>query len=568
MNNKSLLKNKKNFTNILQISFYFVLFWCLIGFICIPLLNTVGLSFKIKSGFGIQNYRNYFNLKNNMKVIENTLFLGISTVIVCGIVGTSLAFYMNFIKIKHRKLIHSILLSPMMVPGVILVISFIQIYGESGLVTKSIQIILGLKNVPFNFTGLGAILFIHACTQYVYFYLNVSVSLKYVDYSTIEAARGFGASKRKIFTSILIPKILPALLSSTMVTFISGSSSFSAPILLGGRYKVLSTQIMLSKANNYMSLASMQVVVLMIMGLSVMPISRYYENKFSEESSIRAVPISQQKIESPILRWVANVFVGCIIIMIVIPIAAIFFFSFVKSSSMMVDIFPREFGLDNYIKIFTKEGILKPFLNSINMSIITVLIGLGISLPAAYLITKRKNNLNRIAELIIMLPWAMPASTIAINLINTFNTKNIFMFNQVLIGTYWILPIGYIITSLPLLMRTNMIALESFNIALEHASRSLGAGIIHTFARVIAPIVLPAIISGGALIFIRTLGEHTMSALLYGIHNKPISIAMVNAMQEYDIGLSMAYGAMIIMICFVTMTLIFNINKGKYDEVI
>lgn len=402
----------------------------------------------------------------------------------------------------------------------------------------------------------------------MYFYLNVSVSLKYVDYSSIEAARGLGASKRKIFTSILIPQILPALLSSTMVTFISGSSSFSAPILLGGRYKVLSTQIMLSKVNNYMNLASMQVVILMIMGFSIMLITRYYENKCSIESSVRAVPIPQQKIKSPVLKWAANIFVGYTIIMIVIPIAAIFFLSFAKSSSMMVDIFPKEFGLDNYIKMFTKEGVFKPFLNSISMSLIAVFIGLGISLPTAYLITKRKNNLNRMVELIIMLPWAMPASTVAINLINTFNRKNIFIFNQVLIGTYWILPIGYIIAALPLLMRTNIIAFESFNITLEHASRSLGAGAIHTFTKVISPIVLPAIISGGALIFIRSLGEHTMSALLYGIHNKPISIAMVNAMQEYDIGLSMAYGVMTILICFTAMTLIFNLNKGKYDGVI
>lgn len=565
MKSTRVSETKHLYWSILQGCFYFVLFWCLIGFIIVPMLNTFIQSFWTESGFGIENYIYYFALKNNLIVMTNTIFLGTTTVIMCGIVGTSLALYMSFIKVKYRKLIHIILLSPMMVPGVIIVIAFIQLYGESGLITKSIQILLGLKNIPFHISGFGGILFVHTYTQYVYFYLNVSISLKYVDYSTIEAARGLGANRRKLLTSVLLPAILPALLSSSIITFISGISSFSAPNLIGGRYRVLSTQIMISKANNYINLASMQVVILMLMGVSAMLLIRYYEYKHAQESFVRAIPISQQVIGSFILRWSVNILIAFTIILIVVPIAAIFFLSFVKSSSMMIDIFPKDFDFSNYNNMFAKKRVLKPFINSINMSVMTVFTGLGISLPVAYLATKRTNKLNRIAEVLIMLPLAMPASTIAINLINAFNKNNFFIFNQVLIGTYWILPVSYIITSLPLLMRSNIIALESFNTTLEHASRSLGAGTIHTFFKVTVPIVLPAIISGGALVFIRTLGEYTISALLYGVHNKPISIAMVNAMQEYDIGLSMAYGVMTILICFFAMILLFRIDKEKYE---
>lgn len=564
MRNTSLLKNKIIYSTILKICCYFILFWCLIGFIVIPMLNTISLSFETESGSSIKNYVDYFSLENNLNVIKNTLFLGILTAFLCGIIGTSLAFYMNFVKVKRGKLIHTIFLSPMMLPGVIIVIAFIQLYGESGLITKSIQLLLGLENIPFHFSGLAGILFVHAYTQYVYFYLNVSIALKYVDYSTIDAARGLGASKIKIFTSILFPAILPAVLSSTIITFISGISSFSAPNLIGGRYRVLSTQIMISKANNYMNLASMQVVILMLMGLSAMLLIRYYEMKCAQESTIRAVPISKQKIESPLLSAIVNISIGTTLFLIVVPILAIFFLSFAKSSSMMMDIFPKEFGLFNYKNLFTKKRVLKPFINSISMSMIGVTVGLGISLPVAYLTTKKENKINRIAELLVMLPLSMPVSTIAINLINSFNTKNLFTFNHILIGTYWILPVAYIITSLPLFMRTNIVAFESFNTTLEHASRSLGAGPIYTFTKITTPIVSPAIVSGGALGFIRILGEYTMSALLYGVHNRPISIAMVNAMQEYDIGLSMAYGVITILICFLAMTLILKLDKEKY----
>lgn len=114
------------------------------------------------------------------------------------------------------------------------------------------------------------------------------------------------------------------------------------------------------------------------------------------------------------------------------------------------------------------------------------------------------------------------------------------------------------------MIRTNTLAMESFNINLEHASRGLGAGPIKTFLRITAPAVMPAIISSGALVFIRSIGEYTVSALLYGIHNRPISIAMVTAMQEYEIELSMAYGSLTILICFIAMFLVMNLYKEKY----
>jgi len=551
------LIDKINIKKIATILFYIVAFTLILGYIIIPLLNTIKSSFNTQDGYNINNYTQYFANKSNLIVVNNTFFLGIMTVLICGIIGTILAFYTSLVDIKNKKLLLTLLLSPMMVPGVIIVISFIQLYGESGIITKAIQIFFGLENIPFKFNGIKGILFVHAYTQYVYFYLNVSVALKYLDASTIEAARSFGASKVKIFFTIILPSILPAILSSSIVTFISGISSFSAPNLIGGKFRVLSTQILLSKANNHMHIASVQVVILLIMGLSMLLLIRYYEKKYSMAESLRRVSLKPIRLNNKLTKFSLNLLIITIVTLILLPIIAIFVLSFVKPGSWMVEIFPKEYSLGNYIKLTTKPRVLQPFKNSIFMSIVTVLAGVAISLPIAFIISKKKSNLNSLLEVTAMLPWAMPASTIAINLINAFNVKNVFAFNQVLIGRYWILPIAYIITIVPLMLRTNLIALYKFNNDLEDASKSLGAGSIRTFFKITVPIIMPAVISGASVAFIRTLGEYTMSALLYGVSNRPLSIAMVNAMQEFDIGLSMAYGVITILIC-TTVTALLN----------
>ncbi|WP_227830297.1 MULTISPECIES: ABC transporter permease [unclassified Clostridioides] len=534
------------------------------GYIIVPIGNTFAQAFQGKGGYSFEVFKEYFSNTNNLRVVSNTIILGLGSVLVCGIMGISLALYMTFACDKHKKIIHILLLSPMMIPGVIMVIACIQLYGESGIVTKSIEILLSFINKPYDFSGLKGILFVVAYTQYVYFYLNVYVALKYVDYSTVEAAKGMGASRLRVFFDVIWPVITPAVITSTIITFASGISSFSAPNLIGGGFKVLSTQIVRSKANNHMDIASVQVIILLLMGISFMILLQYYGKKYGVVSSLKSQSYKVDNRKKDIFTFVCKIIIEIQIIMIMLPIITIVYLSFVSTHSIMTTIFPRDFTLENYQMIFQKSRVLQPILNSLKMSLMAVVVGLIITVPVSYLVIKKDTTYNRLAKFIIMLPWSMPASAIAVNLINTFNQKSIFAFNESLIGGFYILPIAYTIYALPLLFSSNEVAMKSINLGLEESSRSLGAGRIKTFYNVIIPNMMPGIISGAILVFIRTIGEYTMSALLYGVYNRPISISIVTNMQEFKIGVSMAYGVLVIGICYIALGIIFKLDRKRF----
>ena len=560
MINKKEVTYKKIFSSLLYIS----LFWILIGFIVIPAFNTIKQAFTSDGSFSTSVITNYLSNKNNLRVIYNTLILGFGSVIVCGVMGIALAMYMTFICDKYKKIIHILLLTPMMIPGVIMVIACIQLYGETGIVTKAIEILFPFINNIYEFRGFKGILFVIAYTQYVYFYLNVYIALKYVDYSTVEAARGMGASKLRVFIDVILPVITPAIITSTIVTFASGISSYSAPNLIGGGFKVLSTQIVKSKSNNYMDVASVQVIILLLIGVSFMLLMQYYGKKYGVVSSLKAQSFKFTNKNKSLFTLLCNILIGIQIIMIILPIIAIIYLSFVSTHSIMTEIFPRDFTLENYTMIFEKTRVLKPIINSIKMSLMAVIAGLIITVPVSYLVVKNNNKYNNIAKFMIMLPWSMPASVIAVNLINTFNVPNIFSFGETLIGGFYILPIAYTISALPLLFSSNEVAISSVNLGLEEASRSLGAGSFKTFYKIIIPNMMPGIIAGAILVFIRTIGEYTMSALLYGVYNRPISISIVTSMQEFKIGVSMAYGVLIIGICCVALGIVLKLDKKRF----
>lgn len=541
-----LTKIKDYTSKIMQWSIIGAVLWVLVGYILMPTLRTVYLSLQEAGTFTLIHYQAFFANPANLKVLKNTIGLGLATVVVCGIIGTTLAFITTYFEFPFKRLFNKLLLTPVMVPGIIIVLAFLQLYGESGMISKSLQMLWGLEKPPIRLSGFWGILFVHAYTQYVYFFMNVSLAIKHIDYSVIEAAKNLGAGRLHIFRTIIFPFIKPALIASTVITFITAIGSFSAPSLIGDGYRVLTTQMLFAKSNNRMDIASVQVVLLSMMAMIFLGLCRYYEKKSVFKASVKGTPMPTIKLRK---TWEKGLFMtvsSLLILFMLLPIFTIFILSFVTPGSWLVDIFPKEYALDNYIKIFTKSRTLAPFLNSLKMSLGAVGMGILVSVPCAYMIVKTKLKIRGLVEVLAMLPLALPASAIAVNLINAFNKPNLFAFNQNLVGGVLILPIAYFVGILPLMLRSTHLSLASLNDSYEEASRSLGASRSQTFRKITLPIIKPGILSGASLGFIRCVGEYTSSAYLYGIRNKPIAIAMVNGVFEYEIGLAMAYGVLVI----------------------
>ncbi len=544
---------------VLSILFYACLFFLLAGYIVFPMFNTVAQAFWGKDGFTLSVFRDYVGNPNNLRVVKNTALVGVGAVLCCGVVGTALAVYMALRGVKGKRFLHILLLSPMMIPGVIIVIAFVQLYGESGVVTKGLELLLGLDAPPFRFSGLGGILFVITYTQYVYFYMNVSIAMKYVDYSAAEAARSLGAGRWRIFRDVLLPTMRPALITSAMMTFAAGVGAFSAPNLIGGGFKVLSTQIVRSKANNYIDVASVQVLTLLVMSLSVMLLLQYYKRRCTYVRTVRATAVMPSRART---AWgaAADALVWIQMLLIVVPVLGITYMAFNTTHTIMTDIFPHAFTLENFSSVFRSARFLKPLTNSLRMSLMAVCAGLLLTVPVSYIAWRKRDSWSRAAKAVMLLPWCMPVSVIGVNLINAFNVKSVFAFGHALIGGFYILPVAYTVISLPLLLNANDTAMDSFNPALADASHSLGAGALSTVMRVVLPNIAPGIAAGGILAFIRTMGEYTVSALLYGVYNRPISISMVLNLGEFNIGVSMAYGVIVIGMSCAALALLLKLD--------
>src|SRR5690606_20052731 len=98
------------------------------GLVLYPSLRTLLVSLTTDQGFfSLINYQYIFTTEGSLDAIRNTLWMGILTVLICGFIGTFLAFFVHFFDFPFKGFLDKLLLLPLVLPGIIIVFAFVQL---------------------------------------------------------------------------------------------------------------------------------------------------------------------------------------------------------------------------------------------------------------------------------------------------------------------------------------------------------------------------------------------------------------------------------------------------------
>ncbi|MFJ7929620.1 ABC transporter permease [Peribacillus sp. NPDC096448] len=530
----------------------------LVAYVLYPSLRTFIESLQKDGMISLGNYQDFFvqESKTNLEALWNSVYISLLSVLVSALIGIPLAFIFNRYDFPGRSFFSSAAILPIVLPSLVGVMAFMFLYGESGLVPNAIKDLFGLDKVPFKIGGVSGILIVHAYTMYVYFYMTVSAAINKIDPSLEEAAYNLGANKFKVFWKVTFPLLTPAIVAASLLVFMISMASFSAPFLLAGGYRVLSLQIYFSKINGDMEIAATQSVILSIVSISFLLFMRWYQNRKDYRMASKGIGAHRSEVKNPFMKWVMVV-TGIIgVIILLLPHFTILLLSLVPDGTWTFQTYPTVFNVENYRLLFEDPNIFKPLRNSLLMAVIATLANLVFGVIASYVLVKRKFVGKSLVDILVMIPWALPATVIGMNLIFAFNEPSVFSFGQILVGTFWILPLAYFIRHIPLVVRSTNAVLEQLDDSIEEAARNLGAKWFYTFRRVIFPIIMPGVLSGTLLAFIESVGEFPTSVLLYTISNRPISIEIMNQLRMFNMGQAAAYGmiqiTLIVIVLFIS----------------
>lgn len=513
---------------------------------------------------GLRSWREFASSPTDREALRTTLVISIGSVIASVAVGLPLAFLLTRVEFRGRRLLSAVATLPAALPPLVGVVAFLFLYGESGVVTRGVQALLGLDHAPWTLNGAGAIIFVHAYTMYVYVFLFVSAGLERLDSSLDEAASGLGASRTFRLRRVTLPLLTPAIAGSMLLVFMSALGSFSAPYIFGGGLRVLSTQIVASKLNGAMDLAYVETTVLAVGAIAALILLRWFERRRTYAVSSKGSAV-RSRLQSSTARALAPMLGAVLVVILVLPHAMVILVSFARDGAWTTQVLPPEYTLDNFRRLATDTDLWVPIWNSVSMTAIATALDIVVCFLAAYLLVLRRFRVRWLLAILVALPWAIPGTAIAIGLASTFDRNSLLGARVLLVGTFWILPLAYFVRGIPLVSSATEGSLRQMDPSLEDAARGLGASWWLTMRRVVLPAARPGLVAGAMLAGITAVGEFVASIVLFTHANRPISMEILSQLRNFAFGTAAAFSVVLIALVL-AITLIARWAEGRWTR--
>ncbi|MFQ5798043.1 MAG: ABC transporter permease [Bacteroidota bacterium] len=546
-----------------------LMLFVLIGFILYPILCMVIESVTIDGTMSFENYGAFFDLRStsNIEALWNSLWVSVVSVLICGLIGTGLAVVFSEFDLPLSRFLSKIAVLPIALPPLVGVLSFFFLVGESGIIPRAIMSIPGFGGISFGLEGFSGVIVVHSYVFYVYFYLFASAALSRLDSSLIEAAENLGSSRLRTLLRVILPQLRPALVGASLLTFMMSMASFTAPLIFAADKRFLTLQIFNAKLNGDFDIAATQSVVLSMIAMGFLLLLRLSSREWRLQGTVKGVTRPRRVAVPPggrLLRWALSLTLA---VLLLLPLLTVLLISFVKEGSWTWQILPQNFTVSNYADLFMRSGVFEPIRNSLIMSglatFLSVLFGFGV----AYATVRGRWRWGaRALETVALLPAAIPGTVLAINFILAFNSPTLFAGYRVLVGTFWILPLAYFVRNMPLVVRSSLAGLEQIDPSLDEAAKNLGASWTRRLRRVLLPVLLPSIISGGLLTFIACMGDFVTSIMLYTVFNRPIAVEIFSQLRLYNFGGAAAYSMILLVLIVVALEITVRSLGGRRSQ--
>ncbi|MBZ4298839.1 ABC transporter permease subunit, partial [Streptococcus pneumoniae] len=174
---------------------------------------------------------------------------------------------------------------------------------------------------------------------------------------TIEAAKNMGASPLKVFFSVVFPTFKPTLFALTILTFLTGLSAVSAPLIVGGKdFQTINPLIIsFAKTTSSRDLAALLAIMLGLATILLLTLLNHVEKggNYVSVSKTKA-SIKKQIISSPLWNTLAHIVAYVLFAIYMLPIVLIILYSFTDSLTIKTGTLDlSKFTLANYANLFT-----------------------------------------------------------------------------------------------------------------------------------------------------------------------------------------------------------------------
>jgi iron(III) transport system permease protein len=420
-----------------------------------------------------------------LELLVRTLVFTLAVTATSTIIGVAGAWLLARTDLRFRRTWSAVFALPLVIPSYVVAMVLISAAGPRGLIADLTG--LGLPTLV-GFAGAWLALTI---STYPYVFLVTSAALQRVDPALEEAARGLGASPARVFRTVILPQLRPAIGAGALLAALYTLSDFGAVSLM--RFDVF-TRVIYAQYSGRLDRTPAVVlsIVLILAALIVIWAEQRTRGKgayFSSKPSRPPVPYRL----SGVKRFVSLGFLATVVVVsVVLPIG-------VLAGWIVRGV---QAGVDVSIPWSALAG-------SLTGATLAALVAVAASVPIVVLAVRYTSRATTLLERSVYVTFSLPHITVAIAVV-AFTVR----YARPLYQSIAVLVLVYASMFLAQATGTAKAALLQVDPALDEASRGLGKSHLATLVRITVPLMSRGLIAGGLLVFITTLKELPATLLL------------------------------------------------------
>jgi iron(III) transport system permease protein len=373
-----------------------------------------------------------------------------------------------------------------------------------------------------------------------------------------EAAQTLRASRLDTFKSVTLPLLKPGLTNAFLVGFIESIADFGNPIVVGGDFSVLSTEIFFAIVGSQLDpgLAAGLALILTTFALAVFFVQRKVLGKTSfttvSGKGDGGLPMPLPAGVLRICHGVAGPWLAFTLIVYAFAFAGGFVHIWGRDYTLTFEHFSRAFDLQ-----LGEHGLVwagtawQSLFTTIKLSAIAAPLCAGVGLLIAWLLARTEFRGQNGFEFAALLAFAIPGTVLGVSYILAFNVPPF-----ELTGTALIIVLCFVFRNLPVGVRAGTAAFKQLDRSLDEASTMLRASTLTTLRRVVLPLLKPALVTALVYSFVRSMTTVSAVIFLVTAENELATTFIIGRVGNGDYGVALAYCTVLIVLMSLITALI------------
>ena len=515
-----------------------------------PTALLVGLSaVDVDGNITVSHYSRLFDQGLYTKVLLITLKVAAWTTGFAIIAGYPVAYLLANVRSSLRNTLIIWVLLPFWTSFLVRTFAWLVLLGRKGAI-NDLLIAVGILDYPikiiYNFTGV-MIGMVHALMPLCV--LTMLAVMENIDTNLTKAAGTMGARRGQSFWRIYFPLSLPGVAAGGLLIFVTSLGFFITPALLGGARDTMIVQLIMFQIDSMLNWGFAGAISMLLLGtvllifffydrwLGLSTLSGGTQGKATSSDTKRRVGLGA-RFGNGILNGLGEicaglgafydklvkrdparsradysrrslwVVAGIVIFFLAAPTFFIIPVSFTEEGFLTWP--PKGFSLQWYETVFADSSPYPAaFLRSVLVALFAGFFAMLIGVPAAFMLVRKQFFGKSVIFAFLVSPIITPHIILAVSLFYLFARLH-------LIGTYLGLILGHTVITMPYVIVTVMAVIKNYDLRLDQAAWTLGAGKLKTLWFITFPIIKGGLIAAFMFAFIISFDELTMAIYLTG----------------------------------------------------